>query len=251
MPKRALFWISVLVLFAAGIFVYQKIPGWMSLFKTGASEYSKSNEFLARVDNYIRQNQLDSAAFYLDRIIAQKNYVTHRTQLLDSAQALRWQIKQIGMLDTGNIYIGVLLNLSDREYEDFLNNKLNKRYLGHPELNRIYLNKLYANNRRGSQISGGSTLSAAGSSRHTSTDAIARRKEYAETIKNSFTELGFDISVEISGVDNARLILTAPEFNDEWFEKFESDSAMVEWHNLGFNQIEIRNNSGYSKTKSW
>jgi len=257
MKKFIVFLISLLVTATAVFIIYQQRSSWLQIFSGTDSRKGDSKIFFAKLDNFIRQNHLDSVSTYLDRAISQQKDKTAGFPSLDTLQSLHWQVKQIGLLDTGNIYIGILLNLSDREYENFLNNKLDKHFLGHPGLNRIYLNKLYQKNNRyapnqnQAQSPGGSLLHSPGSSELSVSDASARRKEFAETIKKSFESLGFDITVELSGADNSVLILTAAEFNDEWFEKFESDSDMAEWHNLGFRQIEIRNNSGYTKIKSW
>ncbi len=251
MRKNVLIFISLVVLVGAGWLLYQQRSAGFTFFRTTTPDYGRSTILIEKADRFIQQNRLDSAGHYLDLIIAGRNDSTISSRLLDTAQALRWQIKQIGLLDTGNIYIGVLLNMSDQEYEDFLNKRYSKKYLGHPELNNLFLNKLYSKNQNWDQASTAARIPASGSSPGNETDAIVLRKEFAETIKNSFLNLGFDITAEITGIDNTKLTLSAPEFNDEWFKKFESDSAMSEWHNLGFQQIEIRGDSGYFRVKTW
>jgi hypothetical protein len=242
------------------MFLSLTIAGWViyhhrfwvaNFFSGNIPDYGRSTVLLEKADRFIRQRQLDSAGYYLDLIIDQRKDPALDSRLLDTAQALRWQIKQINLLDTGNIYVGILLRMADQEYEDFLNEKYTKRYLGHPDLNNLFLNKLYSKNQNRQQSSTGLEYPAAGSSKISAAESIAMRKELAETIKNSFVNLGFEITVGISGTENTHLILYAPEFNDEWFEKFENDSAMSEWHQFGFTQVEIRGDSGYVKVKTW
>ena len=251
MNKNILLIIVLVVLVTAAGLLYQKPRGWLNIFRATTPDYGPSAILIEKADRFIRQDRLDSAGHYLDLIIARRNDSTLSSSLLDTAQALRWQIRQIGMLDTGNLYIGVLLNMADQDYEDFLNRKYQKKYLGHPELNKLFINKLYSKNQNRDQAGGGSETPAADSSPDQAAQAINLRKEFAETIKNSFSTLGFDIAVEITGINNTRLILSAAEFDDSWFEKFESDSAMADWHNLGFQQIEIRGDSGYFKVRTW
>ncbi len=251
MNKNILIIIALVVLVTAAGLLYQQPCGWFNIFRATAPDYGPSTILIEKADRFIRQDRLDSAGHYLDQIIAPGNDSIISSRLLDTAQALRWQIRQIGMLDTGNLYIGVLLNMADQEYEDFLNRKFQKKYLGHPELNKLFLKKLYSKNQNWDQAGSGSETPAAGSTPDETAQAINLRKEFAGTIKNSFSTLGFDIAVEITGINNTKLILSAAEFDDSWFEKFESDSAMADWHNLGFQQIEIRGDSGYFKVKTW
>jgi phage FluMu protein gp41 len=252
MSKNILILIALVVLvIAAGLLYQQPCGGWLNIFRASTTDHDPSAILIEKADRFIRQARLDSAGHYLDLVITRRNDSTISSPLLDTAEALRRQIKQISLLDTGNLYIGVLLNMADREYDDFLKGKYQKKYLGHPELNKLFLNKLYSKNQNWDQATSGSAAAAAGSTPDEATQAINRRKEFAETIKNSFLNLGFDLTVEITGINSTKLILSAPEFDDGWFEKFESDSAMADWHNLGFQQIEIRGDSGYFKVKTW
>jgi hypothetical protein len=238
----------LLLVAGAGVLLYQQRSVWVNIFRTSSTTDRDQTAILFETaDQYIRQGRLDSASHYLDMVTHQRNESADGSWIADSARALRWQIKQIGLLDTGNLYIGILLNMPDQEYEDFLKGIYHKKYLGHPDLNRLFLKKLSSKNQAWEQNNGEVETAL--------TDLkpanAARRKEFAEAIKNSFVNLGFDIEVDISGTDSTRLILYADEFNDEWFDKFESDSAMSDWHRMGFQQVEIRGNSGYLKVKTW
>jgi hypothetical protein len=251
MNKNILIVIALVVLVTAAGLLYQQPFGWLNIFRVTDPDYGPSKILIEKADRFIRQDRLDSAGHYLDLIIARRNDSTMNARLVDTAQALRWQIRQIGLIDTGNLYVGVLLNMADQEYEDFLKGKYQKKYLGHPELNKLFLNKLYAKNQNWNQAGNGSGTLPGGSAADETTQGIILRKEFAEAMKSSFTNLGFDIDVEITGINSTKLILAAPEFNDDWFQKFESDSAMADWHHLGFQQVEIRGDSGYFKVKAW
>jgi len=219
--------------------LYQQRPAWLNIFGTKSADDGKSAHLIEKADKFIRQDRLDSAGHYLDLLLSRRGDSTVSPLLLDTAESLRRQIRQIGLLDSGDFYLRVLLNIPDRDYEDFLEGRYSKKYLGHQELNKLFLNKLHSKILRQDRGTGGAENSA------------DQRKAYAEAIRNSFVNLGFDISVESGGTADTRLILSAPEFNDEWFEKFESDSAMADWHSMGFQQVEIRGGSDYIRVKSW
>lgn len=242
--------ILILVLMAGIYWIYTSNPSGFFYFHQDPRDKELSS-YMKKTGQFIQDNRLDSAANYLRLILARENDSTTDLKLVDSAHALQWQVKQIGLLDTGNIYIGILMQLNDQEYEDFLNRRLVKKYLGHPDLNRLFLEKLY----RKSQPWDQTTPEAGNQSNSTVPSASGNpaqvRRLLAESIKSSFSDLGFDISVEIKGEDSTKLVLIAPEFDDRWFEKFENDSDMAEWQHMGFTQVEIRNGSGYVKVKNW
>ena len=250
MMKRVVISIFLLTLVMTAYWIYLNKPTWSDYFNRDPVKI-KLNTYMKMTDQFIREDRLDSAGKYLDQMVTGEYDSLTNSRLIDSARALQWQIKQIGLLDTGNIYIGVLMQLNDQEYDDFLNSRLTKKYLGHPGLNRLFLQKLHYRSQPWDQtIHETDNLSSRTIQSNSKSPAQVRRL-FAESIKSSFINLGFDISVEITGRDSTTLILTAPEFDDVWFEKFESDSDMTEWHHSGFTQVEIRNDSGYVKVKTW
>jgi hypothetical protein len=247
--------VIVLILLFAGIgavlYIYGSGSKYFDFFGNSSSGDDSGHaglDNLERAEYFIAQNKLDSATGYLNRVMALRIDSTVDTVQVDTARSLLRQIRQIEYLDSGTVYIGVLLAMQDREYENLLDHKMNQKILNHPQLNRIYLDKLYRKSRHNGRSGNGRSGDEPGPD---SVQVISRRHQFAETIRNSFSTLGFEISVEITGADHSGLTLTAPEFDDTWFEKFESDSAMEEWHKMGFTRVEIKNNSGYAKVRTW
>jgi hypothetical protein len=77
------------------------------------------------------------------------------------------------------------------------------------------------------------------------------RRSYAAKLLETYTDLGFEISISVSGVSNERLTLSSPVFDDDWFSKFENGGDLEAWHTIGFKYIQIENGSGFVRSKEW
>jgi hypothetical protein len=192
------------------------------------------------VDLYIREGRIDSAYSLLQRIIIDpKDALT-----FDSALSLQSQIQKIVLLDLDGSHIDVMLQLTSEEYENLLKHSLKKKFLSHPLLNDFYLKKLYE---KSIQSSNNITPIY---SQEPQPDTNQRR-EYAQTLSETYADLGFEITVMVAGTNNNELVLRSPVFDETWFAKFDSGGDLEAWHNLGFTRVQIENGSGFVRHKEW
>ncbi len=191
---------------------------------------------MAIVDTYILSGQIDSAYTVLQDIIKD----TPDQNTYDSALSLQLQIQRIILLDIPGKQTDALLELSAAEYELLQSNQLEKQFLSNPRLNNYYLQKLHKANEQSQSV----TVTQENSN-------AENRRNYAEDLLKSYNELGFEISIQVSGDENENMTLKSPVFNDEWFTKFATGGDLEAWHAIGFKKIQIEDGSSYIRTKEW
>lgn len=73
------------------------------------------------------------------------------------------------------------------------------------------------------------------------------RKNYQETLRNSFLDSGLDIKVKVFGKDNTKISLTYTLFNDVFLRKLETSGNLDKLHKKGFNTIIVDDDYNYKK----
>jgi len=228
MKKNFLFIIPLLIIVSYFLF--------FSDITDNSVERQPLDSRMAVVELYINAGRIDSAYTLLQTVIND----TPDQLTYDSALSLQLQIQKIVLLDIPGKHTDALLELNSSEYELLQKNQLEKQFLSNPVLNEYYLNKLQQNTEYTEVIS----------KEQQKPDAEVRRS-YASKLLKSYTDLGFEISINVSGASNERLTLISPVFDDDWFSKFEKGGDLDAWHTIGFEYIQIENGSGYVRSKKW
>jgi hypothetical protein len=240
MTKKLILTLAALSIILGVLFALMSASSDSELKPHASDIYSDS--LLHHLNSLITNHQIDTAATYIQILLNDKEGGRISPSLRDTLRYLDRQIGNLLNLDSNNLYISVLLDLSDREYNQLKQNQLHKTFLAHPVLNALYIQKLF--NRTNNYGSNKALQESSSSYKEL-------RRSYARNLKESFLELGFEIDITVTGKDNTSLILSSPIFDDEWFTKFENSGDVAEWHNMGFKRVELINNSNYHKTKHW
>jgi len=232
MKKAAIYLIPIILIIVYFLFFSQ-------IFKSGEQEVHTDNR-MDTVELYITEGRIDSAYSLLQHIITQPK----DARSYDSALSLQIQIQKIVLLELGGSHIDVLLQLTGEEYESLLKHTLKKRFLSNPVLNDYYVKKLYEKSIQDSDT----TVLRYSDNPKPDKDEL---QEYARVLRDTYTDLGFEISVTVSGKDYNELVLRSPVFDDTWYAKFDSGGDLEAWHGFGFKRVQIENGAGFVRSKEW
>ena len=144
--------------------------------------------------------------------------------------------------------------LRDMEVDDYkllCKKQLEKTYFNPEKVNEYFLELLYKERLNRNRYIAEEKTREAKRKKEVVRTAALKRKQYQNQLRNSFLDNGFDINVHVTGADNKRLILIYPLFNDVWFRKMETNGSFDNWHEMGFNRVDIKDGYKYHKYMYW
>lgn len=255
MNKNIKFVLIIVMPFIIGITLVSKI-----LIEAEYLEINNiTDSLMQRANELIKIENFDSSKSLLTLITLQETSFGRECILYDSAVKITWSIDKYIKWQKDERYKDVLINISESDYDELLNNNFYKSYIFHPYLDSLFIQTLYENRKERSYLL-----------RHHEAEKKATRKVkwekvwqeklkaeadvrkvYGEKLRNSFLDEGLDIKVKVTGVNNTRLILTYVLFDDVWMRKMQTSGNFNEWHKIGFNRIDLKNGYDYNSYYYW
>jgi hypothetical protein len=244
--------IAVLLFFAIHMFLASK-----NIEKEKAQLIFKSDSITVVAESLIAKGNVQKACSLLS--IA-TNIV--KTSVADSNCKAKNILKDINIFKEEQKRHSFLVALSQKDFAALKQNSLSTSFVKNEYVNKILINDMFENvNKREYLIKQKAVLQKEMERVNRieqkkielaiSEGAALKRKRYEGELRNRFLDMGLDIKVNVTGINNKRMILTFSLFNDVWGRKFDTNGNFEMWHGMGFTRIDLTDGYDYSRYWHW
>jgi hypothetical protein len=201
---------------------------------------------------YTKKAQLDSAIVRLFLIsdMSQNNF---SPAAYDNAIKLIMEIDRFRRDQKEESFRAYISKMNEEEYASLMQNQLKTVYYTNPTLNKALIDTLYVHrydrNRYILEEKTKQATEKAKKGREFNIYQAARRKAYAEKLRDKFLDQGMDIKVSVYGKNNANIKLIYALFNDVWTHKMQKGTLIKEIQDLGFKKLSL--SDGYDYDVYW